>query len=203
MKYAIKIYLVWIFSLFCIVYSLADANTPVLLEETPTNWRLQNYVPDTPAIYFTSSSCQYGALYFPTNASDQDRDRLWKSVIAAKTNNGKMFVYYTPGTCTIQSFGIDGVLQQPSGSQGPAGPQGPTGPATKTTAICSSAGNNLNADCNCTNKTISRTTSTNSCSVTSDTGSCTAYGATGDNTCVFCMNPSYPKYYGSCCVCGP
>ena len=96
--------------------------------------------------------------------------------------------------------------QGPQGATGPAGPQGPqgaTGPATKTTAICSSAGNNSNADCNCTNKQISKTTSTSSCSVTSDTGSCTAYGATGANTCGFCQTPSYPTYYGSCCVCGP
>jgi len=106
MKHAIKIYLVWIFSLFCIA-PLADSNPQVFLEEVPTQWRLQNYVPDTPAIYYTGSQCANGVLTFPPNASDQDRDRLWQAVIAAKTNNGKMFVYYTSGTCTIQSFGID------------------------------------------------------------------------------------------------
>jgi len=62
------------------------------------------------------------------------------------------------------------------------------GRSAKTTAICSSAMNLYNGDCNCARRQISKESRYDTCTAESDTGSCSATG-----------NQTYAK--GSCCVC--
>jgi len=81
-----------------------------LLAETPTSWRLQNYVLDTLVVYFTSSlaqsNCVVGSLVMPSGSSAGDRSRFWATVMAGKLSGKKVFVVYESTTCTIKSFGL-------------------------------------------------------------------------------------------------
>jgi len=84
----------------------------VYISAVPTNWRLQNYIPDTLAIYFSSSSCApNGYLLMPANATKADRDRLYNTIMAAKLAKRPVFILYESTTCTINSFGL---LEQPN-----------------------------------------------------------------------------------------
>jgi hypothetical protein len=85
----------------------ASAGTPVYLEESPAKWRLQQYEPNTPAIYFTGSSCPAGGLQFAATATTEDKDRLWSLVLSAKSYNRKVFVIYDPSGCVMSSFGLN------------------------------------------------------------------------------------------------
>jgi hypothetical protein len=88
--------------------SLAQAQTTGPLSAVPTAWRVENYVPDNVALWFTGSSCASGQLIMPANATKADRDRLYATVMAGKAAGKPVFVYYTAsGTnCTIVSFGM-------------------------------------------------------------------------------------------------
>jgi len=82
------------------------------ISAVPTSWRLQNYIPDTPRLYFSGSDCgPYSMLAMPTNATKADRDRLYNTIMAAKLTKKPVFIYYESTTCTINSFGL---LEQPN-----------------------------------------------------------------------------------------
>ncbi|WP_300757186.1 hypothetical protein [Janthinobacterium sp.] len=72
------------------------------------SWKLENYMGNNVAIWNTSSSCSYGAIGFPDNMSSADKNRFYATMIAAKTSNVTMFIYYdeVPGICLLVSFGL-------------------------------------------------------------------------------------------------
>ena len=79
------------------------------LEGIPTNWRLQNYVPDGIAAYYTGSSCSSlnGILQLNAAASQADKNRFWATISLAKAAGKTVFVYYDETKdCAIQSFGL-------------------------------------------------------------------------------------------------
>lgn len=83
----------------------------VMVSGVPTPWRLQNYVPDSVALYYTPSTCSYGSLSFPNNSTLADRNRFWALILAAKLASKSVYIYYddsnSPGACYISSFGMD------------------------------------------------------------------------------------------------
>lgn len=87
------------------------AQTQVSISAVPTSWRLQEYIPDNLAIWFSGSSCVNGQLLLPSTASSETKKRLWATILAAKNSGHKVFVYYsvdsTTGACLIQSYGAD------------------------------------------------------------------------------------------------
>lgn len=82
-----------------IYYSAADGKQP---------WKLENYVGDLVALWKTPSTCTDGAIGFPANFTNGDKNRFYATMIAVKTSNVVMFVYYddVPGACTMVSFGL-------------------------------------------------------------------------------------------------
>ena len=72
------------------------------------SWKLENYMADGVAIWNTPSSCNNGAISFPSNMTAADKNRFYATLIAAKTSNATMFIYYdeNPGICMLVSFGL-------------------------------------------------------------------------------------------------
>lgn len=100
-----------IFLLLCLMtfgLSSVRANAAeVYLSAVPTAWRLQNYIPDTVALFLTGSGCgPVGFLYMPSNATKTDRDRLYNTIMAAKLAKKPVFIFYDSTTCVISSFGL-------------------------------------------------------------------------------------------------
>jgi len=90
--------------LVCAIHAPAIADQVV--EEDVQGWRLQNYVPGTVLVYFTSSPCVSGMLSFPTSATSDDKNRFWSLVLTAKATGKKVGVYYetVSGSCQITSY---------------------------------------------------------------------------------------------------
>lgn len=82
-----------------IFYSAGDGKQP---------WKLENYMGDVVALWKTSSTCYEGAIGFPANFTNGDKNRFYATMIAVKTSNVTMFIYYdeVPGACTMVSFGL-------------------------------------------------------------------------------------------------
>lgn len=78
--------------------AFADVN----MEELPVKWRLQNYLNDGVNVYFTSSSCSQGVLYF--SGSADDKNRFWATVMTSKINNHVVGIFYNQSTCQITSY---------------------------------------------------------------------------------------------------
>lgn len=82
---------------------------PRELKEVPKNWRLQNYIGDGVNAWYTlsgpQSACLSGNLHFAA-ATNDDRDRFWKTVTWAKLAGRKMIVFYESTTCAISSFAL-------------------------------------------------------------------------------------------------
>lgn len=79
----------------------------------PNAWRLETYVGGTGTnvvLWFTGSPCTNGGIQM-SNPSEQDKNRLWATVLAAKLANRRMFVYFdntnAPSSCPMISFGMD------------------------------------------------------------------------------------------------
>lgn len=72
------------------------------------SWKLENYMADAVSIWNTPSSCNNGFISFPANMSIGDKNRFYATLIAAKTSNATMFIYYdeAPGSCMLVSFGL-------------------------------------------------------------------------------------------------
>ena len=82
-----------------IYYSASDGKQP---------WKLENYMGDVVALWKTPSTCIDGSIGFPANFTSGDKNRFYATMIAVKTSNATMFVYYddVPGACTMVSFGL-------------------------------------------------------------------------------------------------
>lgn len=82
----------------------------VSLVAVPTAWKLQNYIGDNVVIWYSPSPCTNGQLTLPSNATADDKDRLWSLIMAAKISGKKMQIYYddseVPSKCTITSFSL-------------------------------------------------------------------------------------------------
>jgi hypothetical protein len=76
------------------------------IEAVPTGWRLQNYVSNVVNIYFTGSACTSGALSLPANATSDDKNRLWSTILTAKATGRAVGIFYetVSGNCNITSF---------------------------------------------------------------------------------------------------
>ena len=82
-----------------IFYSTAGGQAP---------WKLENYANNGVAIWNTPSGCPFGSLGFPESFTLSDKNRFYATMIAVKTSNATMFIYYDeqPGSCLIASFGL-------------------------------------------------------------------------------------------------
>jgi len=82
------------------------ANVPI--SATPTAWRLQNCTGDGVVAWFTGSTCTNGQLTFSSNATNDDKNRFWSVIMAAKVAGKPVVVYYedsaAPAQCIITSF---------------------------------------------------------------------------------------------------
>jgi hypothetical protein len=89
--------------------SAASAQTLTLIEGSTAAWRLQNYVPNSVALYYTGSPCTSGSLVMPSTAVQADQDRLWALIMTSKATGNSVYMYYSEdaGVCTISSFGWD------------------------------------------------------------------------------------------------
>jgi hypothetical protein len=87
------------------------ASSPQFMASNAANWRLQNYVSDSVAVYFTGSDsysavCVSGKLLLPSTASTTDRNRWYQTIALAKVTGATLFVYFETTDCTVQSFGL-------------------------------------------------------------------------------------------------
>ena len=89
-------------TLFAAPAAFADA----FFEASPATWRLQNYVPNVLVAYYTPSTCASQVITFPSNATQDDRNRFYALVLSAQTTGKKVGVYYetVSGGCQITSF---------------------------------------------------------------------------------------------------
>ena len=81
--------------------------TPVTDIESPTNWRLQDYVGSSVDVYFTgsaASSCTSGLMQMPSTATTDEINRFWSLILTAKTTGAKVGVIYDSVTCLISTF---------------------------------------------------------------------------------------------------
>lgn len=93
--------------LACLCLTALPAQTAtIFLEQIPTAWRLENYPGGGVVAYFTGSSCQNGKLSFPPNATENDKNRFWSLVMAAKVSGKRIGVAYNDATsdCQMLSF---------------------------------------------------------------------------------------------------
>jgi len=98
--------LIALITFFLLSASTFAANVPI--SAIPTSWRLQNYIGDNVVAFFTGSPCIYGQLSFGANATNDDKNRFWSVVMAAKVAGKPVVVYYedsaAPAQCIITSF---------------------------------------------------------------------------------------------------
>lgn len=75
----------------------------------PTGWRLESYGATGVVLWHTPSTCSNGQLMLPAGSSVADHNRLYATVMAAKTANLSMFIYYEmrENVCSIISYGLD------------------------------------------------------------------------------------------------
>ena len=86
----------------------------VSMVAVPNAWRMETYVGaaggNNVMLWFTGSPCTNGSLQM-SSPSEQDKNRLWATVMAAKLANRRMFVYFdnanAPASCPMISFGMD------------------------------------------------------------------------------------------------
>lgn len=104
MKYAV----VLIAFAVCAPFAHAQTSAVVELDVVPTQWRLENYVSDNPVVWYSGSLCDNGKLEFDSNATDEDKNRFWAMVMAAKLSGAEIFVRYedVSDVCDIVSFGL-------------------------------------------------------------------------------------------------
>jgi hypothetical protein len=80
----------------------------VQIEEVPTNWRLENYPGNDVVIWYVSGPCHDGPMKLDSNATAEDKNRLYSLVLSAKLSNKNIGLYYDPAICRIWSFYIQG-----------------------------------------------------------------------------------------------
>lgn len=76
--------------------------------EVPTNWQVINGMGNVINVYYTKTTCADGRLRLGANATDQDKNRFWSTIMAAKLSNNQVIVYYDPTLpdCQLTDFGL-------------------------------------------------------------------------------------------------
>lgn len=72
----------------------------------PTAWRLENYMGNYVVVWGAGAPECTGNLSFDTNATIDDRNRFWATIMTGKAAGKKVFVYYDNTSCKIVSFGL-------------------------------------------------------------------------------------------------
>ena len=97
-------------------YSTSALAQNVVINEEPGNIRFEQYtgasgninfwrLPSPGSSTFPGSTCK--TLRIPSDKSEH-ASRFMALYLFAKTNQKKIFYYFSPSTCTIASFGMDG-----------------------------------------------------------------------------------------------
>jgi hypothetical protein len=87
-------------------FGIAHSATAVL-SAIPTNWKVESYASGgTVVLWFTGSPCASGKLELPSTATPTDHNRLFTSILTAKTAGKTMVIFYEDTTCVISSFGV-------------------------------------------------------------------------------------------------
>lgn len=105
----------FLFAILCIAAQSTLAQN-AFVQEDPVNIRFEQYtgasgsivfwrLPTPGSSTFPGSSCKN--LLIPSDRVEH-ASRFMALYLFAKTNAKQIFYAYTPGTCTIVSFGIDG-----------------------------------------------------------------------------------------------
>jgi len=93
-------------ALLAALCGVAHSATAVV-NAVPTNWKIESYVAGgSVVLWFTGSPCASGKLELPSGASATDHNRLFTSVLTAKTAGKTMVIFYEDTTCVISSFGV-------------------------------------------------------------------------------------------------
>ncbi|MET0357344.1 MAG: hypothetical protein ABW044_11225 [Cellvibrio sp.] len=96
------------FLLLLIIFPIGSATYAdvVGIDAVPKDWKLENYIGGTVALWYTGSSCSNGSLQLPASATKEDKDRLWSLILAAKLANKKVSIRYDNTACTLVSYGL-------------------------------------------------------------------------------------------------
>jgi hypothetical protein len=98
-----------IVSLICFLTAFPVYSAIVAIVAVPTGWKLENYVGNVVAAWYTGSPCN-GNLSFSSNATIDDMNRFWSVIMTAQTTGAFVFVRYdnstAPTSCVIVSFGM-------------------------------------------------------------------------------------------------
>jgi hypothetical protein len=75
----------------------------------PTGWKLESYGANGVVLWYTPSTCGNGQLLLPAGSTVTDHNRLYATVLAAKSANISMFIIYEikDNYCFITSFGLE------------------------------------------------------------------------------------------------
>jgi hypothetical protein len=76
------------------------------IHAVPSNWRLQNYIPYAVMLFYTGApGCTDGGMH-GNGMSQDDYNRLWSTIMAAKSMNRPVGILYTGSgpNCNITSF---------------------------------------------------------------------------------------------------
>src|SRR4051812_39358700 len=89
-----------------IAFSGAAHAATAVVSAVPINWKVESYIAGGPVLlWFTGSPCASGKLELPSSATATDQNRLFTSVLTAKTAGKTMVIFYEDTTCVISSFG--------------------------------------------------------------------------------------------------
>ena len=91
--------------------ALACMTSPVLassnvIAAVPIAWRLENYVGNNVVVWGAGAPECTGNISFDSNATVDDRNRFWATIMTGKAAAKKVFIYYDTATCKIVSFGL-------------------------------------------------------------------------------------------------
>ncbi|MGJ9418326.1 hypothetical protein ACHAC9_11245 [Massilia sp. CMS3.1] len=77
--------------------------------EVPTAWKLESYGATVVVLWHTPSTCANGGLGLPGGSTVAEHNRLYATVMTAKTAKIPMFIYYEQrdAQCIITSFGLN------------------------------------------------------------------------------------------------
>ncbi|WP_138918603.1 hypothetical protein [Nitrospirillum viridazoti] len=73
------------------------------IEESPTKWRLQDYITSITVWYTSAAQCTNGHLTLPNVSADLN-SRFWSTVMTAKVTGKKIGVTYDASSCTITDY---------------------------------------------------------------------------------------------------
>lgn len=76
------------------------------INAVPTAWRLENYMGNNVVVWGAGAPECTGNISFDSNATTDDRNRFWATIMTGKAAAKKVFIYYDTATCKIVSFGL-------------------------------------------------------------------------------------------------